>query len=134
MICTACKHDIHPWYEINDKGGFVRKCPRQDCGAPIVNEPTAHAPVSQRAKPTPVEKLGRAARAIGMPAGEMAAKLDNLFGARTIIAATEDRIEEIDRELKRLDELKLERDQLQRMLDAAKPPAPTIKLAKADHA
>lgn len=80
MICQACKHDVHPVQEMTPTaddgtggrgggfGGFVTRCPRTECGVPMM----------------PVEP-----KTVSMPIDDVIAKLDREIAELSVLPSDE---------------------------------------------
>ena len=120
VICPACEHEVHPMQELTENGGIAQKCPRATCNAILPTE-TAEKPPAEKAdmmRHTNVIPLQGVTTITRTPDDdEPFLEVD----ANTILEMARTRLEWVDARMGELEQLKGERDVLQRMIDAAKP-------------
>lgn len=119
MNCTGCGHDVQPVTMFTAEG-LVYRCPRAECNSLLGRpepepEPSAEEPV------------------IHVPQRPAQTKPKQVPATFNVVKAARARLREVERQIKRLRKLEKERDELKRLLSAARaePKTATVKSLRA---
>lgn len=117
MNCSGCGHDVQPVTMFTPEG-LVYRCPRPECNSLLGRpepEPSAEEPV------------------VHVPHRPVQAKPKQAPATFNVVKAARARLREVERQIKQIRKLEKERDELKRLLSAAKaePKTATVKSLRA---